>query len=54
VSTPITWDEVRACHESGDPADLVFDAQQVIERVAEHGDLFAPVLSLVQEIPALG
>jgi bifunctional non-homologous end joining protein LigD len=54
VSTPITWDEVRACHESGDPADLVVDAQQVIERVAEHGDLFAPVLSLVQEIPALG
>jgi hypothetical protein len=26
----------------------------VIARVAEHGDLFAPVLSLVQEIPALG
>jgi bifunctional non-homologous end joining protein LigD len=54
VSTPITWDEVRACHESGDAADLVFDAHRVIERVAEHGDLFAPVLSLVQEIPALG
>jgi bifunctional non-homologous end joining protein LigD len=54
VSTPITWDEVRACHDSGDPQDLVFDAGQVIARVAEHGDLFAPVLSLVQEIPALG
>ncbi|HEV7804642.1 MAG TPA: DNA ligase D [Solirubrobacteraceae bacterium] len=54
VSTPITWDEVRACHGSGDPQDLVFDAGQVIARVAEHGDLFAPVLSLVQEIPALG
>jgi bifunctional non-homologous end joining protein LigD len=54
VSTPITWDEVRACHDSGDPQDLVFDARQVLARVAEHGDLFAPVLSLVQEIPALG
>ena len=54
VSTPLTWDEVRACHDSGDPEDLVFDAAQVLERVAEHGDLFAPVLSLVQEIPALG
>ena len=54
VSTPITWDEVRACHASGDPQNLVFDARQVIARVAEHGDLFAPVLSLVQEIPALG
>jgi len=48
VSTPITWDEVRACHDSGDPQDLVFDARQVIARVAEHGDLFAPVLSVVQ------
>jgi bifunctional non-homologous end joining protein LigD len=54
VSTPITWDEVRACHDSGDPADLVFDAAAVIRRVAEDGDLFAPVLSLVQEVPALG
>jgi bifunctional non-homologous end joining protein LigD len=54
ASTPITWDEVRACHESGDPQQLVFEAAQVLDRVAEHGDLFAPVLSLVQEIPALG
>ncbi|MEJ7798415.1 MAG: DNA ligase D [Solirubrobacteraceae bacterium] len=54
ASTPITWEEVRACHDSGDPQQLVFEARQVIERIAEHGDLFAPVLSLVQEIPALG
>ena len=53
VSTPLEWDEVRACLDSEDPQDLVFEAAQVIERVAEHGDLFAPVLSLVQEIPAL-
>jgi len=53
VSTPITWDEVRACHDSGDPQDLVFEAAQVIERVSEHGDLFAPVLSLVQQVPSL-
>ncbi|MFP5363522.1 MAG: DNA ligase D [Thermoleophilia bacterium] len=54
VSTPVTWDEVRACLDSGDPGDLVFDARQVLNRVAEHGDLYAPVLSLVQEIPSLG
>jgi bifunctional non-homologous end joining protein LigD len=54
VSTPLEWDEVRACLDSGDPQQLVFEAGQVIERVAERGDLFAPVLSLVQEIPALG
>jgi bifunctional non-homologous end joining protein LigD len=54
VSTPVTWDEVRACHDSGDPQMLVFDSAQVLRRVADQGDLFAPVLSLVQEIPALG
>jgi hypothetical protein len=32
---------------------LSFGAKQVLERVAEHGDLFAPVLSLIQELPAL-
>jgi len=54
VSTPVTWDEVRACHDSSDPRQLVFEAAQVLDRVAQHGDLFAPVLSLRQEIPALG
>jgi bifunctional non-homologous end joining protein LigD len=54
VSTPITWEEVRDCLDSGDPQRLVFDARQVVERVADQGDLFAPVLSLVQQIPALG
>jgi bifunctional non-homologous end joining protein LigD len=38
VSTPLTWDEVAA----GGP--LSFTADQVLDRVAEHGDLFAPVL----------
>ncbi|MEA2131879.1 MAG: bifunctional non-ous end joining protein LigD, partial [Solirubrobacteraceae bacterium] len=54
VSTPITWDEARDCLDAADPRRLVFEAHQVLERVAEQGDLFAPVLSLVQEIPALG
>jgi bifunctional non-homologous end joining protein LigD len=53
VSTPVSWDEVRDCLDGGDPERLVFDAREVLERVAEQGDLFAPVLSLVQEIPAL-
>jgi len=53
VSTPVTWDEVRACLESGDPGTLVFEAREVLERVARDGDLFAPVLSLTQEIPKL-
>ena len=53
VSTPVNWEEVRATLDSRDPGALAFEAGDVLERVAERGDLFAPVLSLVQELPAL-
>jgi bifunctional non-homologous end joining protein LigD len=53
VSTPLEWHEVQHALERGDPALLAFEARQVLERVAAQGDLFAPVLSLVQELPAL-
>jgi bifunctional non-homologous end joining protein LigD len=52
VSTPVEWDEVRTTRDSGDPAGLAFEAPDVLARVAERGDLFAPVLSLMQELPA--
>jgi bifunctional non-homologous end joining protein LigD len=48
VSTPVTWDEVRATRA---PEDLTFEAADVLRRVDEHGDLFAPVLTLVQRLP---
>ena len=51
VSTPVTWDEVEAAEESGDADSLRFEAPEVNERLSEHGDLFAPVLDLVQELP---
>jgi bifunctional non-homologous end joining protein LigD len=51
VSTPITWEEVQEAHEAGDPELLVFDTTQVLERVRRDGDRFAPVLSLVQDLP---
>jgi bifunctional non-homologous end joining protein LigD len=51
VSTPLEWDEVREALDAEDPARLVFEARDVLERVAERGDLFAPVLSLVQALP---
>ena len=50
-ATPLDWDEVSAALKGGDPAALVFDAAAILERVAEHGDLFAPVLSLKQRLP---
>ena len=53
VSTPVTWDEVRACHEQGDAALLTFDTQDVLRRVTSEGDLFAPVLSVSQRLPKL-
>jgi bifunctional non-homologous end joining protein LigD len=48
VSTAVTWDEVRAAKA---PEDLTFEATDVLRRVDEHGDLFAPVLTLVQRLP---
>ncbi len=53
VSTPLQWDEVRAALDGGDPDALRFEARQVLERIAERGDLFAPVLSLVQKLPSV-
>jgi bifunctional non-homologous end joining protein LigD len=53
VSTPLEWQEVQTALERGEPALLSFDAKQVLGRVARHGDLFAPVLSLIQKLPAL-
>jgi bifunctional non-homologous end joining protein LigD len=49
VSTPLMWDEV----EAGDPDALVFEAEEVLARVEEHGDLFAPVEELEQRLPDL-
>jgi bifunctional non-homologous end joining protein LigD len=54
VSTPITWDEVEAALESGDPEQLVFTTSDVLDRVERMGDLFAPVLELEQSLPQLG
>ncbi len=52
VSTPVTWEEVERVVESGDPDDLVFEAGDVLERMEQHGDLFAPVAELEQALPA--
>lgn len=49
VSTPVTWDEVEA---AADGAALSFEAGDVLARVEDHGDLFAPTATLVQHLPA--
>ena len=49
VSTPVTWDEVEA---AADGAPLTFEATDVLARVDELGDLFAPAAHLKQSLPA--
>ncbi len=51
VSTPITWDEVAEALQSGDRTRLDFSPADVLNRVAEQGDLFAPTLKLRQTLP---
>jgi bifunctional non-homologous end joining protein LigD len=53
VSTPLTWDEVVAADADGDGDALRFEDAEVVARVGEHGDLFAPVLTLEQPLPTL-
>ena len=48
VSTPVTWDEVA---DAADGTPLSFEAPEVLERIEALGDLFAPTLTLEQELP---
>ena len=52
VSTPVTWDEVAAAAAGDDP--LVFEMGDVLDRVDDHGDLFAAVETTEQQLPQLG
>ncbi|MET0146645.1 MAG: non-homologous end-joining DNA ligase [Ilumatobacteraceae bacterium] len=49
VSTPVSWDEVEQAAEK--QIELRFEAGDVLARVGEHGDLFAPVLTVEQRLP---
>jgi len=53
VSTPLSWAEVREAYASGDAERLVFDTVAVLDRVRQMGDLFAPALTVAQDLPAL-
>jgi bifunctional non-homologous end joining protein LigD len=50
VSTPVTWDEVQDAVAAQDASLLVFELGDVLERVADRGDLFAPVLTTEQRL----
>jgi bifunctional non-homologous end joining protein LigD len=54
VSAPLAWGEVERALRLGEPERLRFEAGEMAARVARHGDLFAPMLELRQELPRLG
>jgi bifunctional non-homologous end joining protein LigD len=53
ASTPLEWEEVEAAAEAGDAAALVFTIDDLRRRIAAKGDLYAPLLSVKQELPKL-
>jgi bifunctional non-homologous end joining protein LigD len=53
VSTPLAWEEVERALAEQDASLLSFAPGAVLARVADRGDLFAPVLSRVQQLPAV-
>jgi bifunctional non-homologous end joining protein LigD len=50
VSVPLTWEEVEAA-AGGDLRVLWPTPAEVFDRIDRHGDLFGPVLELVQSLP---
>ena len=53
ASTPVTWEEVKACHDQRDERLLTFEAHELLARVDDLGDLFASALTSRQSLPAL-
>jgi bifunctional non-homologous end joining protein LigD len=53
VSTPVTWKEIEAALKHRAPSRLVFESQDVLQRIDKHGDYFDPVLHLKQRLPNL-
>lgn len=52
VSTPVRWLEIERAARTRRADGLVFEARDVLARLDRHGDLFEPVLSLRQSLPA--
>ncbi len=52
VSLPVRWEDLRAAVGKNDAGSLYFSPEAALARLEELGDLFAPVLSLEQRLPA--
>jgi bifunctional non-homologous end joining protein LigD len=53
ISTPLTWEEVEQALRARRTPELSAEPAALLGRVADHGDLFAPLLDLTQELPVL-
>jgi bifunctional non-homologous end joining protein LigD len=51
VSIPLSWAELQAAVDRGAARELLVGPDDALDRVRDHGDLFAPVLSTVQRLP---
>ena len=53
ISTPLLWEEVEKASRSRREPNLSVEPKALLERVEDRGDLFAPLLTLTQELPEL-
>ncbi|HEX3801106.1 MAG TPA: non-homologous end-joining DNA ligase [Verrucomicrobiae bacterium] len=53
VSTPLLWNEIESALKKKKALSLIFEASDVLKRVEKNGDLFSPVLTLKQKLPAV-
>ena len=53
VSTPLEWDEIAGAVDAREWRQLMFGPGEVLDRVADRGDLWAPLLAGAQRLPAL-
>jgi bifunctional non-homologous end joining protein LigD len=53
VSTPVRWEEIEKAVKKKNPELLTFEAPALLKRLDKLGDLFAPVLTQKQKLPAL-
>jgi bifunctional non-homologous end joining protein LigD len=51
ISMPLSWNELASAVKRGDEARLFFTPAAAVKRIRRVGDLFAPVLTLRQQLP---
>jgi bifunctional non-homologous end joining protein LigD len=52
VSMPVSWDELRRAVSGRNSSHLYFSPDTALKSLRKHGDLFTPLLTVEQELPA--